>query len=98
MRSLVLLGFLVLLFDFLEVEQRWQALLDLVQLLRVRGLEDQGVQVSLAPDLQLNVLALGVFLDAGALCILSPSELKELLDVCGFGRHLNSIFFGLDVK
>jgi hypothetical protein len=43
---------------------RRQTLLDLIGLVRV--LQDERVQEPLAPELQLDVLALGGFLEAGA--------------------------------
>lgn len=54
---------------------RRQTLLDLVRLVRV--LQDQGVEVSLATDLQLDVLALGGFLETSAYKIPQTSAQQD---------------------
>jgi len=65
--------------DFADGESWRQTLLQLLRLIRV--LDHEGVEVPMAADLELDVLAIGRLLDACRGCILTPADLNELLDV-----------------
>jgi hypothetical protein len=80
---------LVLLGNLRDVKVRGKALLQLVGLVAV--LEDKGVEVSLASDLELDVLGLLVLLDARGRSVLPTADLDELLDIGDLTRHLGGI-------
>ena len=69
----------VLLADVGDGKPWGKGLLKLLGLVGV--LEDEGVDVAAASDLELDVVGLLVLLDTGRLGVLSPADLDELLDV-----------------
>lgn len=79
---------LSLLWDLVDGESWWQALLELIGLLLV--VQHEGVQVSATPDLEFDAGGVGslvvVLLDAGRFSTL-PAVLNELLDIVNLLRH-----------
>ncbi len=71
--------------DILHLKVGGKGLTELVGLLVV--LEDQGVKVARAANLELGGLLLGVLLDADLLGVLPASNNEELLDVSDLLRH-----------
>lgn len=81
-----------ILSNVLDIQTGGKGLTELVSLLSV--VEDQGVKVAGAPDLELGLGA--VLLDAGRGSILSAGNLEEVLDVLDLlglrkGRGLNRV-------
>ena len=63
----------------------WEGLLELVGLLGI--LEDKGVKVTLAADLELDGRGLLAALDASRAGVLAAADLDEVLDVGDFSWH-----------
>jgi len=63
----------------------------LLQLLRLLGIvEDEGVQVAMAANLELyGVGAFGWLLNSGSLSIIPLAQLKKLLDIVNLFRHVD---------
>jgi hypothetical protein len=77
---------LLLAGDVGELQVGGKALLELLGLVVV--LENQGVEVLLAADLELDVVGLLVLLDPGGGSVLPAADLDELLNVGDLLRHL----------
>lgn len=73
------LALLVLLWGLSDSQAWWERLLKLVGLLRV--LEDKGVEVALAADLELDSSGLLALLDASRAGVLAAADLNEGLDI-----------------
>jgi hypothetical protein len=76
---------LVLLGNLGDRQVRGQALLELLGLVVV--LQDEGVEVLLTADLELDVVGLLALLDARGGSIRPAADLDELLDIGDFTRH-----------
>lgn len=63
----------------------WEGLLELIGLLGI--LEDKGVEVTLAADLELDSGGLLAALDASRAGVLAAADLDEVLDVGDFSWH-----------
>lgn len=63
----------------------WEGLLELIGLLGI--LEDKGVEVTLAADLELDGGGLLAALDASRAGVLAAADLDEVLDVGDFSWH-----------
>ena len=63
----------------------WEGLLELIGLLGI--LEDKGVKVTLAADLELDGGGLLAALDASRAGVLAAADLDEVLDVGDFSWH-----------
>lgn len=80
----------VLLWRIGDGEVRWQRLLQLLGLLGI--LQDKGVEMSLAADLELDLGGLLGALNAGRGSILASANLNEILDIGDLARHFGGNF------
>jgi len=75
--------------DLLDLQVRGKRLLELLNLVGV--LEDKGVELLGAPNLELGLVGLLVLLDPGGGSVLPAADLNELLDVGDFLRHFGGL-------